>query len=332
MLHKLLVLLVLYALFPSYAYAQSANRLDITVSPISLDITGQPGITVQNRIRVHNNGSTPLHLSVSLKKIVPADTDPGFQLVDPTPQDEFISWIHIETPRFEAPPQEWVYIPFSISIPSNAAFGYYPAFVINQEASPSSGTAVLSGGVAVLTALNVLSPNAHVESDLLDFSASSQITEWLPVTFFATIKNKGNIHVRPRGNIFISSGEKNDIDILEVNLDQSTIIPGSTRTFTSSWTNGFITKEKDESGRERFVIHWEKITNMRIGKYTARLLLVYDAGTRDATLEAITTFWVVPWKLLLILLTLLLVIIISIRLLFRWYVRRLLKKQEYGAR
>lgn len=330
---NILLAIALFLVVPWIASAQSP-RLDITVSPVSLDLTGQPGTEIHDKIRVHNNTNDVLHLQVQIKKITPADQDPGFQLADPTPQDDFISWIHVDTPTFDAPSKEWVYVPFTISIPSTAAFGYYPVFVIQQDVQKSgvTKTAELSGGAAIIASLNVLSPNAHVEAQLVDFKASHHLAEYLPVDFSVMIHNAGNIHVRPRGNIFISSGNKKDIAILEVNPDLSTIIPNSSRSFTAKWTDGFITREKSDQGVYQLVFHWDAVTHMRIGKYSARLLLVYDAGQRDATLEAVTTFWVFPWKLIGIIILVPIISIVGIWMIIRLYVRRLMRKQNESKR
>lgn len=330
---NILLAIALFLVVPLIASAQS-SRLDITVSPVSLDLTGQPGTEIRDKIRVHNNTNDVLHLKVQLKKIIPTDQDPGFQLADPTSQDDFISWIHVETPTFDAPPKEWTYIPFTISIPPGAAFGYYPVFVIQQDGQKAGAakTAELSGGAAVIASLNVLSPNAHVDAQLVDFKASHHLAEYLPVDFSVLIHNAGNIHVRPRGNIFISSGSKKDIAILEVNPGLSTIIPNSSRAFTAQWTDGFITREKNDQGAYHLVFHWDAVTHMRMGKYSARLLLVYDSGQKDETLEAVTTFWIFPWKLASIIILIPTICIAGAWMLIRLYVRRLVRKQHEHAR
>ncbi|MGB3073255.1 MAG: hypothetical protein WBB68_03290, partial [Candidatus Moraniibacteriota bacterium] len=37
---------------------------------------------------------------------------------------------------------------------------------------------------------------------------------------------------------------------------------------------------------------------LRFGKYTAKMLLVYDDGTRDIPIEGVVSFWVMPWRLI----------------------------------
>jgi ABC-type glycerol-3-phosphate transport system permease component len=36
---------------------------------------------------------------------------------------------------------------------------------------------------------------------------------------------------------------------------------------------------------------------LRFGKYTAKMLLVFDDGARDVPIEGVVSFWVIPWRL-----------------------------------
>ncbi|MCX6761281.1 MAG: hypothetical protein NTY33_00330, partial [Candidatus Moranbacteria bacterium] len=40
-------------------------------------------------------------------------------------------------------------------------------------------------------------------------------------------------------------------------------------------------------------------SKLRWGKYTAKLVLVYDNGQRDVPIEGEVAFWVLPWRLLI---------------------------------
>jgi len=46
----------------------------------------------------------------------------------------------------------------------------------------------------------------------------------------------------------------------------------------------------------------EPISKFRFGKYYAHLVLVYNNGNHDVPINAYLTFWVIPWKLILIIL------------------------------
>jgi heme/copper-type cytochrome/quinol oxidase subunit 2 len=43
-------------------------------------------------------------------------------------------------------------------------------------------------------------------------------------------------------------------------------------------------------------------SKLRWGKHTAKLLVVYDNGQRDVPIEGEVTFWVIPWRLIILLL------------------------------
>ena len=98
--------------------------------------------------------------------------------------------------------------------------------------------------------------------------------------------------------------------ILEVNQDRGNILPDSNRVFTSKWTEGFpVYVEKvedgkvvlDNQGKQVYSLNWDfsQLYKLRFGKYTADLLLVYDDGVRDQTVEGQLSFWVIPWRLLI---------------------------------
>jgi hypothetical protein len=96
---------------------------------------------------------------------------------------------------------------------------------------------------------------------------------------------------------------------LDVNSTLGNIIPNSSRIFNASWSDGFLVKELvfedgqpklDKNGKqlEKITINWNKLTEFRIGKYTATLLLVYDNGKKDIPLEQTISFWIIPYKVI----------------------------------
>lgn len=319
------------------SFAQTEDvvgRLDLTVSPPVIELTAKPGDTVQEKFRVRNNTSTPIDLQISVRRLISDPTDGN-----PVPEDEAkgeeLSWVTMEPAEFTARPSEWQDIGFTIEIPDTASYGYYYVFrIAPKEGSEVTTTgAEVKGEILIVTLLNVKKDGANSKTELVNFRANSNINEYLPVEFMVKLANKGNVHVKPRGNIFISRGGGNEISILEVNPNVGSILPGGTREFASSWGEGFIVREPvmendsvklDENGNPvtKLVINWNKLTNFRIGPYTAQLLMVYDDGARDVTIEGSTTFWVIPYTALAVILAVLIVLFFIIKYLLRWYVRR----------
>jgi hypothetical protein len=320
------------------ALAQTQTNFDLTVSPVFFDLTSNPGEKITDRIRVRNNTTSDMKVKVGVKKMG-GDQNGTLTLLDGK-DDPTTSWIVLSSSEITAKALEWTDVPFSINIPSDAAFGYYYAVTFSQTgAGPLGQTGTsLTGSSAVPILLNVRKEGAQAKAEVVEFSTENYINEYLPIDFTVKVENKGNIHVKPHGNIFIASGSDKNIAILDVNQTLGTIIPNTNRTYQSSWDDGFLVREpvlqygepkKNKKGdiEYKLSINWNKLTSFRIGKYTANLLLVYDDGTKDKTVEATTSFWVFPWKAVLIIIGAVIILLVLLRFILKAYIKRELKKE-----
>lgn len=321
-------------------FAQNAQPgLDLTVSPPVYDLTANPGDTVKQTFRIRNNGTSPLELQVTARRLI-SSPDNGSPVPESDTKGEELSWVTFNPSSFTAAPREWTNINYAINIPKTAAYGYYYVFGITEKNAQTQKTtgAAVKGEVLVVVLLNVKKEGAVSRADLVNFAPKSFVSEYLPVTFEVTVANKGNVHVKPHGNIYITRGEGKDIAILDVNPGVGSVLPGGKRTFETSWNDGFIVRQPslDENSQPKvdkngnpethLAINWNSLTSFRIGPYTAHMLLVYDDGTRDQTIEGTTTFWVIPYTPIVVILVGLLVVYIVIRTLLRSYVRSQIKK------
>jgi hypothetical protein len=293
------------------AYSQE-NRLDLSLSPVFFEFSVEPGAVIKDKIRVRNNTANSLDLAVGIQRIAPGRNS-EVEISDPRREDEYVSWISFERKSVTARPREWTDIPFTINVPDNAAFGYYFAFFLSQAGvEEEPGTAKVVGGVAVPVLLNVKAPGAQISGNLIEFKTGSFINEYLPVEFTARVENTGNVHIKPRGNIFILGWDKRELAILEINESMSAILPGAERSFTANWNGGFLTRDK-ASGRVQ--IDWDKpLTTLRFGPHTAYLLMTYDDGQKDIALEERVTFWVIPYTLIIGIVIAIVILVVLIRL------------------
>jgi hypothetical protein len=201
----------------------------------------------------------------------------------------------------------------TINVPQDASLGYYMAVTFSRAAAANErGVTNLNGSVATLVLLNVNTPNEKRELKILNFTADHKLYEYLPATFSIRVRNTGNIYVAPAGNIFISRGGK-QLTTLDFNSAGGSVLPSSNRVFNLPWDDGFpVFKQAIEDGKPavnkdgkpKQNLRWDftNIGKFRIGHYTAKLLAVYNDGRNDVPLQASVSFWVIPWKLLLILL------------------------------
>lgn len=323
--YSFLLLTFLFTVSPIFAQQQP---LDLTASPVFFEFSTEKGTTLKDKIRVRNNTAASISLQVGLQRLAPGANSEA-TLSDPKPEDEFVSWVTLESQSVTARPREWTDIPFTITVPQDAAFGYYFAFLLTQAPpEKEAGTAKVAGGVAVPVLLNVKAPGAVASGKLIEFKPKTLINEYLPVEFITRVSNTGNVHIKPRGNIFVRGAGGKDLAILEVNQALGNVLPQGSRSFESAWTDGFLVREPSADGKTKLTIHWNKLTDFRIGRYSAYLLAVYDDGTKDVALEGTTSFWVIPYKILAGLLIGLVALVLVVRKLLRIYVERELRKRS----
>ncbi len=290
--------------------ADESGAFNLVTSPLPISLNGVPGSTLTTDIRIKNGGTATEKLKVTLMKFSAYGEEGKPAIADREEGDTYFDWVKFTPSVFDAPPNEWKSIKMTITLPKTAAFGYYYAAAFSRATiqTPASRQNVILGSTAVLVLVEAKVGNVKREAKLVSFSANRGSYEFLPTVFSIKVRNTGNIHLVPTGNIIISRGKK-EVSRLSVNTASGNVLPNSNRIFTAQWNDGFPRyKEKEENGkivldkngRPQVALEWDanKITHLRIGKYTARLLMVYDDGTRDVPLEATVSFWVIPWRLI----------------------------------
>ena len=311
---KTLLLILTFLLFSKPLLAQSENTgLNLVISPLPIILTTSPGSTVSAQLRVKNGGEAAENLEVGLMKFSAYGDEGQPRLMDREANDNYFDWVTFSEKQFTLDPGQWKTITANFTIPTEAAFGYYYAVTFSRQNNDIIGdqkSTKVVGATATLILLEARVPNAKREIEVVDFSTPRAIYEFLPVKFNVKLKNKGNVHVAPTGNIFIEKkGQEKAVAILNINDLAGNVLPDSNRVFESEWTEGFPVYEikmvngqvvADSTGKMEYQLKWDlsQIPKLRWGKYTASMLLVYDDGQRDIPVEAKLTFWVIPWRLI----------------------------------
>jgi len=324
-------------------FAQTSDQgISLQVSPLPISLSTKPGTTITSDLRIRNVASKTEKLQVRLLKVKGDDTA-SIHLTEPTSADEWAKWVSFSRPTFDAPPGEWQTIKMTVNVPKTAAFGYYFAveYLRASQEAPVPEKTVTQGAVATFVLLNAEAPGATREAQITEFTADKKFYEFLPASFKVKVRSSGNVHVVPHGNIFINRGSK-QVGVINVNADQGSILPQSSRYFEAAWSDGFPvytaqTKDDqpvlDKTGRPVNKLQWDfsHANRLRYGHYTAHLVLIYDNGQRDVPLEATVSFWVVPWRIIGVVLGLAVIIIglITYTIVLR---RRLKRPKVYSAR
>lgn len=292
------------------AQAEDTGAFNIVTSPLPISISGTPGTTLNTEIRLKNGGTKTEKLKVTLMKFSASGDEGKPAIADREPGDDYFDWVTFSPSVFDAAPNEWRTIKVRIDLPKTAAFGYYYAAAFSRvdNPTPKAKTNVLLGSAAVLILAEAKVSNAKRAANIVSFTTSKKSYEFLPSKFSIKVHNSGNVHLVPGGEIIIKRGKK-EVGKVPVNKAGGNILPNSNRIFDASWNDGYpYYSEKtengavvlDKEGKPVSSLSWnlDKLSHLRIGKYTANLIMVYDDGTKDVPLEATVSFWVIPWRLI----------------------------------
>ncbi|MBP9728092.1 MAG: hypothetical protein KBD27_01810 [Candidatus Moranbacteria bacterium] len=329
-----------FIVFFTPVQAQTEGSLNLITSPLPISLSTEPGTSVATELKIKNGGLQDEELKITIMKFRAYEASGKPQLLEREDGDTFFDWVRFSEPTFTLAPNEWKTVTATFDIPKEASFGYYYAFVFSRsgEEKPleEKQTAIV-GGTAVLVLLEARIPDAKRQVEVTEFALEQAFYEFLPATFTVKLKNTGNVHIAPRGNIFIDQGDTRDIAILEINQEKGNILPNSSRIFDTAWSDGFPLYENkvvdgkvvlDESGQaeKKLTWDWNNASKLRFGKYTAKMLLIYDDGQRDIPIEGEVSFWVMPWRLILGALVILTLVFMGIRSTFQGIWRRIMKK------
>lgn len=303
-------------LAPTVALAAEAKPLNLQTSPLPISLSTPPGKAVSADLKVKQNSGSDARLKVSLMKFSAFGEEGKPRLIEREPGDDYFDWVRFDKTNFAAPNNVWQTVKMTINVPKTAAFGYYYAVVfsrVGDDTKKGERTTAFNGGTAVLVLLNAESPNAKRELSVVSFASKHRIYEFLPGHLDVKFENTGNVHSVPKGSVFIMKGKK-QVAVLNVNAESGNILPKTKRTYPVLWPDGFpVWKEANENGKVKLdakgqpvrELTWDlkDLAKFRLGKYTAHLFAVYDDGKgRDVPLEAEVSFWVIPWRILLVVL------------------------------
>jgi hypothetical protein len=335
--------LILAGLLTPAVFAQgnqnSQSGFNFSTSPTVLNIDTKPGNSVTNKVQLKNNGTATEHVRVKLLKFTSDNVGGSPILTTPEANDEVVNWITFSESTFDAEPNVWKTINVTVAPPASAAFGYYYAVSFTRDIQDQNNNAPanLTGTVAVPMLINVEAPGTIRKADITGFSVSKNVYEFLPAKFSVTLKNSGNTHVAPRGNIFVTKGGKN-IATLDVNAGKGNILPTTARTFNADWNEGSpVYKVKmgsdgqpvlDKKGQPVYTLNWGNFDQgkLRFGKYHAKVVMVYNDGHGDVSTQAELNFWVVPWRIIGFMVIILLLVVLGLWTLSK-PLRRRIRKQ-----
>lgn len=313
------LILIVFSIFGKSISAKAEeNGQALSISPPVLELNADPGQTVVASIKLTNISSGELLIKNQVNDFgAKNETGEPNIIFEETEGTSYSlkNWI-TAPPPFKIASKETKVVDFPIKVPANAEpGGHYAVVRFTGQAPELEDTGVaLSASLGSLVLLKVSGETKEQASITEFFSAGSDYSktsffEYPPINFVERIHNDGNVHINPYGTVEIFDIFNRKVGSAQVNGDPAelknkprAILPNSTRRFEQTFNSSWM-----------------------IGPYTAKLKLNYGKDNQSV-LAATTSFWVIPYKQILLAILLLILLILLIRFINRRYKQRIIKK------
>ncbi len=282
-----LFLILFLALFCCFAIVPTVFAEEgIKASPLRIEGLVEPGQTLVKFVKVTNVSNTPKIFYAYLMDFK-ARGESGEPLLIPAGSEEgpyLSSWVDVPSQGIEFAPGEEKQVLLTFRVPEDAGpGGYYGAVIFGPKApqvDPEEGAVLaLTNHVGILALFHVLG-DVDESARIREFATNKMFYgNPFRVSFLTRVESLGNVHIKPVGSIEIKNMLGRQVDILQVNSAGSNVLPGSTRRFENSWQD-----------------------NLGFGRYTAFLVLSFgtpadQGGMGIQTVSSQTSFWIIPWKI-----------------------------------
>lgn len=258
-----------FVLYAQFFAPFSTHAAGLRISPLTFEITANPGDTISNVLEVYNTEEEAVTVIMEAQDFVPLGE--GGQVMIAEESNETFSlakWMVLSPTEFFMEPGERRVVTFTIQVPHNGEpGGHYGSVLTKIAGSPSGGASAVAQKIGSLLLLQVAGPVQ--EQMWVKSFAVPEFSEQGPITFETRLENVGSVHLKPYGFVTITDifGRKQ----AQLSIDAKNVLPNSIRKIDTVWNEKFL-----------------------FGRYTATITAVY--GSANAPLSYVTTFWVIPWK------------------------------------
>ncbi len=283
---------------------QSLSGAPLLVAPATQGLEGDPGTNVSFVVRYYNTAGTPVSGTVSVADFIVKDNQgtPIFLEGAESLADRYSAakWVSLNSDRGTIPAAGMMTVNGTIKIPKNASAGgkYFAVFFEPDSSIPKApgGKAQSSATTLRLAALVSLRVSGAIieDANVIRFTAPI-FSEFGPVPITTEIKNYGDYHITPEGVITVKNWFGRTI--AKADFSGTNIFPGASREIISKVGQKWM-----------------------LGRFSATLDAKYgDAGK---LITASLAFWVIPWKLIIIILLALIIIALVIYIIFHRFIRK----------
>ena len=292
----------------------------LEIAPPVISLTANPGQTLKVQISLRDISSGNLLVSSQFNDFVAAGEDGTPKIIlndDSNNPYSMKTWFAPVAPLLMIPRQIQS-LPVTINVTANASpGGHYGVIRFTGTAPELHGTGVsLSASLGSLVLITVSGKTTETMS-VVGFSVNhngktGSVLESGPLQFVERLKNSGNVHEQPTGQVTVSDMFGKTIGAVNVNVPPRNILPQSIRKFDQPFDSTVIGTKK------------------LFGRYHATLKVTY--GATKQVLTASIVFWVIPYKLIGIAIVVIVGGFFALRYLIKYYNRRIITKAQKSTR
>ena len=306
------LLFTLLILLPAFVSAQENSG--ITLIPATIEEAAEPGGVISETLKVTNESPIDREFFVYTRDIkgvegggMPIFSEEG---AEPTGY-EMTEWIELSAETITVPAESSVDLSVIINISDNATPGSHFAGIFISVEPPRFRQTGAAVGYQVAAIVSI-----RIQGDIIDtarirsFSTDKLIYDRKNVNFNVTIENQGNILIRPRGPMSITSMFSAEPEVMVVNESLAGVFPGTMRDIEFTW----------------------EAEGLGFGRYEAVLALAYDGMNGQRTIDATLVFWIFPTKVVLTIIGIFIGIFLMGYVLTRYYINQAVMRAAGGRR
>lgn len=301
--YKGILFLPIFILLLSVSPSFGQTELSIGVAPTSKVLKLSPGETFTDEIVFWNLSQIGGVYKVFISGFQQIENQPGTAIIL-TPEDDAIApysaskWVTVEKDTLVLEPNKNTKLGYTISVPNDATNGEFNVeiFLISENDLQQAGTAAFANLAAGTPFLIQIGDEFIENAELLRFSADQKTYEKINVNLLTRIKNLGDTHITPTGEIVIENIFRQEVARIPFNKNNQSLLRDTTGNYQDSWVQSSYLSPNN---------------TIALGPLKAKLFVTYRSFQPGfAVLNAETTFWIIPWKIIIAIIAALLLVII----------------------
>ncbi len=222
--------------------AQTSSGMQLMINPSVVDLK-----ILRGGLKVFPLELTNLNVEKKLRFHIYANDlkmkrDGSVEFLPPkTTKRSCAEWIEIRPKKLTIEPDSSKKVIIKISPPASALpGGYYAAIIcelVSEEKEPGSSGVKITWRVASLVKLTVTGGRLEKKAEIVNLRlAFPEEIKTRGVAFIASLKNRGNVHIKAKGKIVVRTLDRRRKGQVDFDVGTGTVLPDSIRDFKAVYT------------------------------------------------------------------------------------------------